>query len=186
MLLTCGEHIIFLDVALCSFGKSSYTFLRNVGKKVKLSLCFTNEALCHEGVWGSGCIDPHFLDLGTIWRWISKTELFVILAKCEPQIKFISDLCSWGFCCGTLYPKGRSPVYYSSSQANSGIVFGSRPRPILTVAFPIHFSLLILSFDAWTTELQTASSHRPYREGYCRPVRWWYRCVIAVLRVMLQ
>jgi hypothetical protein len=36
--------------------------------KVKLSLCLTNEALRHEGVWGSGCIDPHFLDLGTRWR----------------------------------------------------------------------------------------------------------------------
>jgi hypothetical protein len=34
--------------------------------KVKLSLCVTNQA--HEGVWGSGCIDPHFLDLGTSWR----------------------------------------------------------------------------------------------------------------------
>jgi hypothetical protein len=34
------------------------------------SLCFTNWALCHEGVWGSGCIDPHFLDLGTSWRWV--------------------------------------------------------------------------------------------------------------------
>jgi hypothetical protein len=21
-------------------------------------------------VWGSGCIEPHFLDLGTIWRWV--------------------------------------------------------------------------------------------------------------------
>jgi hypothetical protein len=21
-------------------------------------------------VWGSGCIDPHFLDLGTNWRWV--------------------------------------------------------------------------------------------------------------------
>jgi hypothetical protein len=29
--------------------------------KVKLSMCLTNEALRHEGVWGSGCIDPHFL-----------------------------------------------------------------------------------------------------------------------------
>jgi hypothetical protein len=36
--------------------------------KVKLSPCLTNEALRHEGVWGSGCIDPHFLDLGTSWR----------------------------------------------------------------------------------------------------------------------
>jgi hypothetical protein len=34
----------------------------NVGAKVMLSLCF------HEGVWGSGCIDPCFLDLGTSWR----------------------------------------------------------------------------------------------------------------------
>jgi hypothetical protein len=24
--------------------------------------------LTHEGVWESGCIDPHFLDLGTSWR----------------------------------------------------------------------------------------------------------------------
>jgi hypothetical protein len=26
--------------------------------------------LRHEGVWGSGCIDPHFLDLGTSRRWV--------------------------------------------------------------------------------------------------------------------
>jgi hypothetical protein len=26
-------------------------------KKAKLSLCLTNSALCHEGIWGSGCID---------------------------------------------------------------------------------------------------------------------------------
>jgi hypothetical protein len=31
--------------------------------KVKLSLCLTNQ-----DVWWSGCIDPHFLDLGTSWR----------------------------------------------------------------------------------------------------------------------
>jgi hypothetical protein len=28
---------------------------------VKLSLCLSNQALRHGGVWGSGCIDPHFL-----------------------------------------------------------------------------------------------------------------------------
>jgi hypothetical protein len=33
---------------------------------MKLSLCITNEALRHEGVWRSGCTDPRFLDLGTI------------------------------------------------------------------------------------------------------------------------
>jgi hypothetical protein len=32
--------------------------------KAKLFLRVTNKALHHEGVWGSGCIDPRFLDLG--------------------------------------------------------------------------------------------------------------------------
>jgi hypothetical protein len=26
--------------------------------------------LRHEGVWGSGCIHPRFLDLATSWRWV--------------------------------------------------------------------------------------------------------------------
>jgi hypothetical protein len=34
-------------------------------RKVKLSLCLINEALCHKDIWGSGCIDPRFLDLST-------------------------------------------------------------------------------------------------------------------------
>jgi hypothetical protein len=29
-----------------------------------------NQALHHEDVWGSGCIDPRFVDLGTSWRWV--------------------------------------------------------------------------------------------------------------------
>jgi hypothetical protein len=33
------------------------------GKKVKLSLR-------HEDAWGSGCIDPRFLDLGSSWKWV--------------------------------------------------------------------------------------------------------------------
>jgi hypothetical protein len=36
--------------------------------KVKMSLCLTNWALRHEGVWRNGCIDPHFLDLGSSWK----------------------------------------------------------------------------------------------------------------------
>jgi hypothetical protein len=40
------------------------------GKKVKLSLCLTNQAQRHEGVWGSGYINPRVLDLGTSWRWV--------------------------------------------------------------------------------------------------------------------
>jgi hypothetical protein len=44
--------------------------------KVKLFLCLTNQALHHESVWGSGCIDPHFLYLSTSWRWaVSFTPL---------------------------------------------------------------------------------------------------------------
>jgi hypothetical protein len=37
-------------------------------QKVKLPLCSTNYALRHAGEWGSGCIDPRFLDLGTSSR----------------------------------------------------------------------------------------------------------------------
>jgi hypothetical protein len=34
----------------------------------ELSLCLTNQAIRHEGVWGSGCIDLRFLDLGIRWK----------------------------------------------------------------------------------------------------------------------
>jgi hypothetical protein len=27
-------------------------------------------AICHEDIWGCGRIDPHFLGLGTNWRWV--------------------------------------------------------------------------------------------------------------------
>jgi hypothetical protein len=39
-------------------------------KKAKLSLCLTNYALSHKDVWGSECINPPFLNLGTRWRWV--------------------------------------------------------------------------------------------------------------------
>jgi hypothetical protein len=38
--------------------------------KIKLSLRLTNYALCYDDVWGSGCIDPRFLDLGTNWKCV--------------------------------------------------------------------------------------------------------------------
>jgi hypothetical protein len=56
-------------------------------KKVKLSPCLTNQALCHEGVWGNGCINPHFLGLGTSWKWVAS------------------------FMTCSLYPWGKSPRY---------------------------------------------------------------------------
>jgi hypothetical protein len=42
---------------------------------VKLSLYLINEAICHLNVWWSGCIDPHFLVLGTNWRWVGSFML---------------------------------------------------------------------------------------------------------------
>jgi hypothetical protein len=43
--------------------------------KVKFSLCVTNWALGHEGVFESGCIDPRILDLDTSWRWVVSLTL---------------------------------------------------------------------------------------------------------------
>jgi hypothetical protein len=31
------------------------------------------------GVWGSGCIGPRILDLGTSWRWVVLLLLFIII-----------------------------------------------------------------------------------------------------------
>jgi hypothetical protein len=40
---------------------------KNYEARAKLFLCLTNLALRHEGEWGSGRIDPSFLDSGTSW-----------------------------------------------------------------------------------------------------------------------
>jgi hypothetical protein len=55
----------------CPINKWDYIF-NDIKKKNKLlfSLCLTNWALRHEGVWGSGCINPRFLYLGTSWIWV--------------------------------------------------------------------------------------------------------------------
>jgi hypothetical protein len=74
-------------VSCCRLSDNPY--LLTCKKKVKLSLCSTNSVLLHEGVWGSACIDPHFLDLGTSWRWVVR---FTPLP---------------------LYPRGKSPRYPS-------------------------------------------------------------------------
>jgi hypothetical protein len=40
----------------------------------------------HESVYGSGCIDPHFLDLGTSWRWVvSFTPLSLYTRRKNPR-----------------------------------------------------------------------------------------------------
>jgi hypothetical protein len=48
--------------------KIIYIYIYICMVKVKMYLYVTNLALRHEGVWGSGYIDPHFLDFGTSWR----------------------------------------------------------------------------------------------------------------------
>jgi hypothetical protein len=43
--------------------------VRSVKVKVKLSLCLTKHHAM-KTYWGSGCIAPLILDLGTRWRWV--------------------------------------------------------------------------------------------------------------------
>jgi hypothetical protein len=60
---------------------------RKLKRGGKLSLCLPNQALSHEGVWGSGCIDPHFLYYASSWS---------SLISFKPRL---------------LYPQGNSPLY---------------------------------------------------------------------------
>jgi hypothetical protein len=46
------------------------TELKPTVRKPKPNTLWTNLPLCYEGVWGSGCIDPHFIDLSISWRWV--------------------------------------------------------------------------------------------------------------------
>jgi hypothetical protein len=52
------------------FGASMYMLCSRFLHLVVSSPCLTNYALRHVDVWGGGCIDPRFLDLGTSWRWV--------------------------------------------------------------------------------------------------------------------
>jgi hypothetical protein len=81
-------HSIFIIISNSS--SKSYTHFPFVGKvKVKLSPCLTNEALRHEDVWGSGCIDPHFLDLGTSWRWVVSFMPLPLYPGKEPPVPIL-------------------------------------------------------------------------------------------------
>jgi hypothetical protein len=43
---------------------------RNKRREVEIKFVLISQALRHEGVWRSGCIDPHIHDLGTSWNSI--------------------------------------------------------------------------------------------------------------------
>jgi hypothetical protein len=47
----------------CESGDESFDYIR-----VAKFLCLTNKALSQEGVWGSGCINPRFIELDTSWK----------------------------------------------------------------------------------------------------------------------
>jgi hypothetical protein len=72
----------------CTANSSPYSsgWSRGKGKVVPV----LNQALRHEGVWGSWCIDPRFLIFGTRWRCVVRKMygkqphcyLLCVLAKC--------------------------------------------------------------------------------------------------------
>jgi hypothetical protein len=68
--------VLRLPECVISILQVTYDRMRAIGKlmavferkKIKLSLYLSNQALRHKGLWGSGCTETHFLDLGTSWR----------------------------------------------------------------------------------------------------------------------
>lgn len=46
-------------------------------------LCLTNETLRHEDVGGSGCVDPHSVELGSSWRGLVYDKLAVRSVRSE-------------------------------------------------------------------------------------------------------
>jgi hypothetical protein len=62
-------------------GSAETTIWTVKGKQVKLSLCISNLALCHEGIWRSGCIDPYFLNLDTSCRWVTSFMFSLIYSQ---------------------------------------------------------------------------------------------------------
>jgi hypothetical protein len=66
----CFNWIYFIVIRDAKFISAKIIDRSQRMAKVNLSLCLTNETLRREGVWESGCINSHFLDLGTSWRWV--------------------------------------------------------------------------------------------------------------------
>jgi hypothetical protein len=48
----------------------SLSLMSSSKDKVNLTLCLAKYEIHHEGVWGSGRIDPYFLDISISWRWV--------------------------------------------------------------------------------------------------------------------
>jgi hypothetical protein len=64
------RHLASWHVNTTPFSRAWYHRRTIHEKKIKGKVVpVLNKSLCHEVVWGSGCIDPLFLDLGTSW-WL--------------------------------------------------------------------------------------------------------------------
>jgi hypothetical protein len=61
---------------------------------LKLILCLTNQALHREDVWGSGCRDPCFLDLGTRDEW-SASRLWCFTPGTRWIRGWVDDMEKW-------------------------------------------------------------------------------------------
>jgi hypothetical protein len=88
-----------------------------------LSLCLTNQALCHEDVWRNGYIDPCFLDRSTSWMWAVsfKPRSLYHCAKRPwyPLDRWLGGPQSWSGWCGEkkiLDPTGTQNSYLSLVQ----------------------------------------------------------------------
>jgi hypothetical protein len=99
--------------------------------KIKLSLRLTNYALRLEGVWGSGCIDPRFLDPGTSWRLVISFTPRPIYPRFQLDRRLGGPQNRCG-CCGE--PKIVYPTWNSNSDPS-----------VQPVAMPAALSQLLLN-----------------------------------------
>jgi hypothetical protein len=53
-------------MAICVYIYNIYIYIH----EVNFTMCLTNKTLRHEDLWGYGCIDPRFPDIGNSWRWV--------------------------------------------------------------------------------------------------------------------
>jgi hypothetical protein len=114
---------------------------------VKLSLCLSNWALRREGVWGSRCIHPHFLDLCTSWRWVVSTHPGRFTSGNESPVQ-IGEEVGWT----------PEQVWTTSKTKNSSLYRDSNSRPLvvspLPVAIPTELSRHILEYRIWAKSVQ--------------------------------
>jgi hypothetical protein len=77
-------------------------------------------ALSHEGVWGSGCTYPHFLDIGTSWKWaVSFTPRPLYLRGKNPRYPLDRRLGGPRTCLDDVEKKNSYPYRDSNSDSST-------------------------------------------------------------------